>query len=1212
MAYTRKEYKWLIRGLNLTRPADLLGDEFIPYCKNMRALTLGALSNRPGMSAVNATPLPYAISSIIRLNNQLPSASQSYARFINAGGRLYSDNNTHTVFTQRASGFFDDPLQFAIMRPLQSPEPWLYISDVSKTGKARVDGTFQNMGIAPPQTAPYAQPAATSYKVISDFEATGAWAQGGTAGAITAVARIATTISKIVYDVSTTGWATVAPVLQDESLQPRMLLIVNSGGAPETVLVESVADAVTSTTIAAIQYITGTTGECTIQLTAPSDLLMRDHMLRLNSGGGTDEVVRVLSVTDGPDGIPSFRCVTLSTHAAAETVTGLRSFRAYFTLNHVATETLASNNLRSSITVGIGYITLAGALDLSTVNSRPIMPDDEIHISIKLDDLSLLTEGRIAFDVDAGTNDFTQNYYWKPFRANDIVLATTGAITTLSAQQRILQRGQISQAARQALEAKMRPFNPLRDEGPGIAQTSGAGTFNYDPYQGPELPGRPDIASQFGDINFDMPEILPPDQTTTGSAQWTELRFKVRDLKRVGSDSSRTLHDVAAIRIQLQGTGTIQLDVDAWWIGGTYGADSLPDINVGAPYNYRYVYRSSVTGAISNPSPPMRSGVMVKRQRINGTVTASTDPQVDMIDIYRTGGTLTTVDNTPPWFYVMTVPNTSPTFIDDFADDVVIRGRQLEFDNHQPFLDRDIPRSGVCSIVGTEVTRVSGDTFNALWPAGSIIVINNVPYSLYNSPASTSALSLNENAGSQTSVTWQVFAPRLLAQPMPAMWGPFGGGTFEPVLFACGSANQPGHVFWTVPGNADANSQYGSLELTSPSEPLMNGCIFRSQAFVFSSEALYILTPTVINGELRFSGAKVAGSRGLFSRFALAVGDEGIFYMSRDGIYLTNGGESISLTDEALYPLFPHEGADAVTTNTIIPPLYTAGKNTRLSYGESELYFDYYNTSGAHVTFIYDIKLKGWFYYTYNPEVLTHYVEEGAGLNSMLLGGNDGVLYLSGGSQDAGVAIPCAAWTPWIDGGDPRSNKQWANGMLDYMGTPTVVVKAGNAVTLLNTLTPATHSTRAQAVLDFTQNIQRNLQLQIAGDSPLSLYGFSSDVTRVSVSELTEQRNAYAGSTIFPMYGGFYMAYIAHISTEDIVWSITVDNGDTDDYVIPHGSGIYQKTWVIVKARKGKIWDWSFASDSEYQIITSQSIVKAKSWESQGAYENRAIFGDTT
>lgn len=1189
MPYQRRELKWVSRGVNLSRPPDLVEDAQ-PYLKNFRAFLQGVLQNRPGMSVINAVALPdLSIHSAIRLNNYLPSASQTYARYLGAGDELYSDNGAHTTFTTRASGFSGNPLQFVVMRPWQSPEPWLYVSDSLKSGKARVNGTFQNHGIAPPVVAAYAQPAATAYKVINDFEATGAWAAGGTAGAISLVVRISTTIATIVYDLGTTGWATVQPTTLDEAVQPGMLLVVNSGGgSAETVLVEFVSEAVTTTTIQSIQYDSGTTGACTIQLAAPTDGLARDSMLRIDSGGANDEVVRILSVTTGPGGLPSFRCVTVNTQVATRTITGLRSFRAFFLNNHAAAETLASGNLQSSITTGIGYITLAGALDLSVVNSRPVTDDDEIHISIKLDSLDLLTEGRVAFDVDRATNDFTQNYYWKPFRTNDLSPATTGAITTLGAGQRIQQRGEVDATFRDLRQRQL--GQPPSNMGELI-----------------------DIADPDRGLRSELPLADPTTQTTLGASQWTELRFKVRDLIRVGSDTSRSLHDVAAIRVQLQTTGTVLLDADAWWIGGTFGADNLPDIGVGASYNYRYVYRSSTTGAQSNPSPPMREGVMARRQRINGTATAGGDSQADYIDIYRTGGALITVDNSPPWFYVMSILNTgSPAFVDDYPDDIVIRNRQLDFDNYQPFLDIDIPRTGVCSVVGTEVTRVSGDFFSTSWPAGSLIVINNVPYTLYVQPSTTGKLSLNENAGTQTSVTWFITSPRLMAQPLPAMWGPFGGGLFEPVIFACGSVNQPGHVFWTKSGNPDANSQFGSQELTHPSEPLMNGVVFRSQVFVFSSESLYVLSPTTIGGELRFAGAKVAGNRGLLQRNALCVGDEGIFYLSRDGIYLTAGAESISLTDEMLYPLFPHEGAVGVTTNGIVPPNFSLP--CRLSYGESELYFDFIDTGGDPATLIYDIKLKGWFYYSYTPGVLYHYLEEGSGLSTLLLCGNDGKLYLSGGTTDAGTAIECAAWTPRFDGGDPRSNKQWANGILDFNSSGAnvaVAVYADNESELLNTLT-ISRTGRGQKILDFQQEIHRNLMLQIEGNAPLTLYGVDWEWTAVSVSELTEQRNAYATTLQFPQYGHCFYIYVGIISTATVTLTINVDDQAADSYTINSTSGAFDKIRVVLAARKGLRWTFSFTSAEEFAIVPQQSMILSKTWEGSNAYTPLPSFGDQT
>lgn len=985
--YKRNEIKFWVRGINLTRPEDLHETKTVPYCLNMRQYQQGTFQHRPGLVAVNPTPLAdLTIHSILRLSNYPEGV---YTRYVGAVDDLYSNDATIDAFTSRASGFTGKPLAMLVMRPPQSPESWVYVGDRNKSGKGNVEGTFYNHGIAPPTDAPYAQQSATVFKVIDNFEAVGAWTNGGTAGVISAPARVNTTISAIVYDDGLTGWATVAPNTLDEAIQPGMLLIADAG---ETVLVESVSEAVTTTTISSIQYETGTTGPCTIQLSAPTDRLTRDSMLQLDAGGGADEVVRVLSVTNGPGGMPSFQCSTVNTHTAGEDVDGLRSFRAVFVDNHLTGETLTSNNLESTIAVGVGYITLVTSLDLSSLNGRPITDNDEVHISLKLDVLDALTEGKILLDIDATLNDFTRNYYFKAFRANDLTLATTNEITTLAAQQRVIQRQQIDSTF-----------------------------FGREGFEEPI------------DIPYNEPDI--PTQTTLGESQWTELRFKVKDLIKVGSDSSRSLHDVAAVRIQLQVTSAVILDVDAWWVGGTYGADSLPQRTIGAPYKYRYVYRSKATGAQSNPSPPMREGVIPRRQQISGTVTPSTDPQVDVIDVYRTGGALISINNTPPWFYVMTIANVTPAFEDDFPDDIVIRNRQLDFNNFQPFLDVDLPRSGTCDVVGTEVTGLTGDDFNTAWPEGTIIIINSVPYTLYKQPSSTTALSLNENAGTLTGVRWEIAAPRLVAQPMPAMWGPFGTGIIEPIMFACGSDLQPGVVFWTRPGNPDGHSQFGALTLTAPSEPLVNGVIFRSQGYVFSSEALYLLTPQVMQGELSFVGQKVAGNRGLFSRYALCVGDEGIFYLSRDGIYMTQGGESLSLTDEFLYPLFTHEGAPPATSvNGIAPPDFCEEGDLRLFYGESTVYFDFKDINGNYATLMYDIKLKGWFYYVYGPGAVCHYFEEGYNLNTMLVGGSDGRLYLSSGNTDDGEDIPVAVHTEWYDGGDPRSNKQWANGMLDFAG----------------------------------------------------------------------------------------------------------------------------------------------------------------------------------
>ncbi len=159
---------------------------------------------------------------------------------------------------------------------------------------------------------------------------------------------------------------------------------------------------------------------------------------------------------------------------------------------------------------------------------------------------------------------------------------------------------------------------------------------------------------------------------------------------------------------------------------------------------------------------------------------------------------------------------------------------------------------------------------------------------------------------------------------------------------------------------------------------------------------------------------------------------------------------------------------------------------------------------------------------------------------------------------------------------------------------------------------PANTLPRVQRVLDFDQEIQRNLQLQISALAPLTLYGYSHEWIHISISELTNQRNAYGASFQFSEWGHFFQAYVAYISSEDITWNIIVDGGTADTYTLPNSNGAFVKQWVILQAKKGKLFDWSFSSTEEFQIIPSQSILLAKEFKTTGQYNTLQPFGDQT
>lgn len=101
-------------------------------------------------------------------------------------------------------------------------------------------------------------------------------------------------------------------------------------------------------------------------------------------------------------------------------------------------------------------------------------------------------------------------------------------------------------------------------------------------------------------------------------------------------------------------------------------------------YDWRYTYFSSTTGAESNPSPTV-NGIAVVNQMAQVTVTASADPQVDTIRIYRRGGTNTTGN----WRLDFTVSNVSGNYLTNNADSAIALNTILSLSNYVPFTSVD-------------------------------------------------------------------------------------------------------------------------------------------------------------------------------------------------------------------------------------------------------------------------------------------------------------------------------------------------------------------------------------------------------------------------------------------------------------------------------------------------------------------------------------------
>lgn len=482
---------------------------------------------------------------------------------------------------------------------------------------------------------------------------------------------------------------------------------------------------------------------------------------------------------------------------------------------------------------------------------------------------------------------------------------------------------------------------------------------------------------------------------------WNQVSIPISSFSRTGS-ASTNWENVAAVGISVTasgigGAGTLDISVMAFSLYGQYG----PDQGSGQLYQYVQRYRSSTTGATSNPGPANRPGVAPSGESVVVTGIPATDPQVDTADFFRIGGTLTDfllVGSSPCGLTVV------PQVVDDFMDLDLDDAEELETDNDQPFTVPGLPASGLCNVEGYTVGRLlPGDNFNPDWPQGTGIFINGIANTLYQQPNSLGTeIVLNSPAGSQTNVPWSVPEPDLLSQPMQVMFGPYGEGNAGLTLFACGNNDNAGTLFWTNGNNADAAGSANNLAITSPSEPLMNGGVFADQPFVFSIKRLFRLVPNFstdaegnpIGGFLAYDEGS---GYGLFSPWAMCVGPK-IYYFAGDSIRENVlGGISVSITDPDISLLFPHGESPGIAiqigTVTIYPPNLSQPDSLRLSWGNSHLFFDYLDTIGNKTTLVWNPVTRTWSLDTFSPGSLIHYWDESEESFDIVMGGYDGNLW---------------------------------------------------------------------------------------------------------------------------------------------------------------------------------------------------------------------------
>lgn len=691
------------------------------------------------------------------------------------------------------------------------------------------------------------------------------------------------------------------------------------------------------------------------------------------------------------------------------------------------------------------------------------------------------------------------------------------------------------------------------------------------------------------------------------------------------------LNAVWGVAVQYTGN-CIDMSVADCYLFGTYGPLIQPNSPEG--YVYQYRYRDSTTGDHSVPGPQTRYQLYPLREDVIITTVAASGlfGFIDTCDIYREGGLITEPTVTTTLYVGST--SSGGTYTDELSDDTVLALNQPpDLAALQPWPTLGLVINGTCDVVGTSI--ITASTLNQAMLNNTVININGVDFLTYGQPPNSSTVQLTQSGGNQIGVPFTISSPTYAGQPLPYAFGPLEG-PFAPVVFALGDPINGGLLYYCNPSDADSASDQNTLEVSTPSSNLVSGAVWNGLVFVGDQDTIFCtrysyLTTLGASTNTSFQWNKVPSPSGIWSRWACCATPLGMAYLGRDGIYIATDSGAVSITDEKLYSLFPHEGQQAIPilegTLTVNPVDMTRYNFLRMSYCDGELRFVYPGLGGNFHTLIYQIYKKRWFDNTYNHHLGYHYLEEfpaQANLGSLsqsilALDVQGNAIVQMGGDTDEGNVITSRVMLPSQDGGDERSQKLYVDAMIQAGGSGTIGVQA--AFNSNQTLTPvgAINIVTSGIVQQFQENLASLAQLALYRNvGALFTWTGGPDGPQLYAYEVSGYIQPYLSQFLvtqfitlsFPGWKHMRRAYPALISVAPVLLTIKTQDGRTyGPYVIPSTNGQFR---VLPQMLDQTIKDLAFAfqldgQGNTFALFPSDFVIETKQWN-EDSYISLAVF----
>ena len=561
--------------------------------------------------------------------------------------------------------------------------------------------------------------------------------------------------------------------------------------------------------------------------------------------------------------------------------------------------------------------------------------------------------------------------------------------------------------------------------------------------------------------------------------------------------------------------------------------------------------------------------------------------------VQTTGGSLTLL-GTYYYRYTLYDSNTGVESLFNSVDDTV--GITLTSSNNQ--INVTIPSETVNTAVdNVRIYRLGGTLSTWLFVAQVAYTGTTITYDDTTADIGITGGTVLDTVSDQPYTCTNSSGVDVAGVSLPYIFGPING-----YQLAVGDPNNTGYLYWANKFNPDSQNPANRVEVTSPQDPLQNGCVFNGKAYVFTREALYYMVLGL--GTSTWTPFKTSCGHGLVAPHAFCVGPE-IYFLSKDGVYATSGGSERSLTTDDIRPLFLGETAAGYS-----PIDYTNTTVMNMVYNNNKLRLEYAGQDGSIYTLVYELIYQRWRIYRYRIASGCLYDDEEGTTVRLLLGGANGLLYLSSGTQDAGGSptdIDFELTTGIITLNAPLIHKEW--GALIFDINPNSVSVTVTVYTLKGTFSIANatwnDSGRSRKVLNLADTFAEDIQIDIrwsTSAAPPILYGYEilykPDVVQLTRWSATGVNHGIQGWQILRS------GYITLISDGTTTLSITPDGGTTYNYTIPTTSGVKQKVFIPFDPIKGKLFTYVLAlgTATYFRLYNDDCEINVKPWISSFGY----------